>query len=64
MKILVLTYGTRGDVQPLISLCKELTKAGHSVTLATAARFEALATAHDVHFSALSDELLGTIDTQ
>lgn len=64
MKILVLTYGTRGDVQPFIALCKELTRAGHSVKLATAARFEALATAHDVQFAALSDELLGIIDTQ
>ncbi len=64
MKILVLTYGTRGDVQPFVALCKELKKAGHFVTLATAARFEAMATAHDVKFAPLNDELLGIIDTQ
>ncbi|MCF8081335.1 MAG: glycosyltransferase [Desulfobacterales bacterium] len=34
MKILVATYGSRGDVQPIIALCLALRSAGHEVLLA------------------------------
>ena len=35
MKILIPAIGSRGDVQPFISLCQGLIEAGHQVTLAT-----------------------------
>lgn len=35
MKILISSYGTRGDVQPYLALAVGLQKAGHQVTLAT-----------------------------
>src|SRR6266496_395625 len=40
MKVTILTYGSRGDVQPLIHLSVGLIARGHSVKLAAPARFE------------------------
>jgi len=39
MKISILTFGTRGDVQPYIALGLGLKAAGHSVTIATLKEF-------------------------
>ena len=41
MKITILTYGSRGDVQPFLALALGLEKAGHRVKLAAPHRFEA-----------------------
>ena len=38
MQILILTVGTRGDVQPYVALGKGLLQAGHDVTICTCAR--------------------------
>jgi len=40
MNILLLTYGSRGDVQPFLALPLGLQKAGHAVTLAAPFRFQ------------------------
>ena len=42
MHIALLTYGTRGDVQPLIALGLGLQRRGHSVNLAAPAAYAAL----------------------
>jgi sterol 3beta-glucosyltransferase len=39
MKITILTYGSRGDVQPFVALAVGLQAAGHTVTLAAPHRF-------------------------
>jgi sterol 3beta-glucosyltransferase len=39
MKITILTYGSRGDVQPFLPLSLRLIKEGHSVKLAAPSRF-------------------------
>lgn len=41
MKITILTYGSRGDVQPFLALAVGLQQAGHQVKLAAPHRFEA-----------------------
>jgi UDP:flavonoid glycosyltransferase YjiC (YdhE family) len=43
MKITILTYGSRGDVQPLLPLSARLMEAGHAVKLAAPFRFKSLA---------------------
>src|SRR5512140_950189 len=53
MKIAILTYGTRGDVQPLLALAVGLQNAGHSVRLAAPERFAALAARHNIPFAPL-----------
>jgi UDP:flavonoid glycosyltransferase YjiC (YdhE family) len=50
MKILIITVGTRGDVQPYLALAKGLMRAGHELWLATDATFESFVTAAGVGF--------------
>ncbi|MBU1660757.1 MAG: glycosyltransferase [Chloroflexi bacterium] len=54
MKITILTYGSRGDVQPFMALSVGLQKAGHQVRLAAPHRFEAFVGAHNIPFVPLA----------
>ncbi|KAF2739361.1 sterol 3-beta-glucosyltransferase [Polyplosphaeria fusca] len=51
LKIVCLTIGSRGDVQPYISLCKELLKEGHHPRIATHAEFEGWVRKHGIDFA-------------
>ncbi len=53
MKITILTYGSRGDVQPYVALALGLQKAGHSVRLAAPHRFDDFAGQHQIPFAPL-----------
>ncbi len=53
MRITLLTYGSRGDVQPFTALAQGLQSAGHKVRLAAPARFARLAEAYGVPFAPL-----------
>lgn len=53
MKITLLTYGSRGDVQPFVALARGLQAAGHCVRLAAPHRFAGFAAEHGVPFAAL-----------
>lgn len=63
MKILILTIGSRGDVQPYVALGRGLQQAGHSVTLCTGALFQELVTAHGLSFLPLDDEMIRLADS-
>lgn len=56
MKITLLTYGSRGDVQPFLALAQGLQGNGHRVKLCAPHRFEAFAGEHRVPFVALAGE--------
>lgn len=56
MKIIILTFGSRGDVQPFLALAVGLKKAGHEVTLAGPRRFAELVMHHGVSFAPLSGD--------
>lgn len=56
MKITILTYGSRGDVQPFISLSLGLMAAGHSVKLAAPGRFKDLVESYGIQFVLLAGE--------
>ncbi|NNE65351.1 MAG: glycosyltransferase family 1 protein [Pyrinomonadaceae bacterium] len=58
MKVLVLTIGSRGDVQPYLALAKGLKDAGHEVLLATASSFEEFVTREGVDFFPMSNGLV------
>jgi sterol 3beta-glucosyltransferase len=49
MKILISTFGVRGDVQPYLALAVGLQAAGHRVTLATSQNFTAWIESYGVH---------------
>ncbi len=63
MNILIVTLGSRGDVQPYVALGKGLQAAGHTVTVCTAASFETFITGHGLHYGYLNNELLDLMDT-
>lgn len=56
MKITILTYGSRGDVQPFLALAVGLQKAGHTVTLAAPHRFEGFVAEQGVGFAPLAGD--------
>jgi sterol 3beta-glucosyltransferase len=51
LTIVCLTIGSRGDVQPYISLCKALLKEGHKPRIATHAEFEPWVRQHGIDFA-------------
>lgn len=63
MNVLILTVGTRGDVQPYVALGLGLQRAGHRVLLATAADFAAFVTGYGLDFAPLSAEYLALLQT-
>ena len=56
MKITILTYGSRGDVQPFVALAHGLQKNGHVVKLAAPHRFEEFVTSNGVSFVPLAGD--------
>lgn len=64
MRILILTYGSRGDVQPFVALGRALVARGHEVTLGTARRFETFVREAGLGFAAMSDAMLNLLDTE
>ena len=56
MKITILTYGSRGDVQPFLALAIGLQKAGHLVNLAAPRRFESLVLPYGFQFTPLAGD--------
>ncbi|MFN2208056.1 MAG: glycosyltransferase, partial [Candidatus Promineifilaceae bacterium] len=63
MNILIITFGSRGDVQPYLALGKGLKTAGHDVTLCTAEQFEPLIRENGLNYGYMTGELLKLIDT-
>jgi sterol 3beta-glucosyltransferase len=56
MKIAILTYGSRGDVQPFVALARRLRQSGHSPLLAAPGRFSNFAARFNVDFVSLPGE--------
>jgi sterol 3beta-glucosyltransferase len=56
MKITILTYGSRGDVQPFIPLSLGLMAKGHTVKLAAPWRFKVLVEGYGIQFIPLAGE--------
>ena len=56
MKITILTYGSRGDVQPFLPLSLGLMANGHAVKLAAPFRFKKLVEDHSINFVPLAGD--------
>jgi len=63
MRVLLLTLGSRGDVEPFVALAAALQRAGHQATLAAATRFHPLAQAHGVTTVALGDGFIELMES-
>ena len=55
MKVLIMTLGTRGDVQPFVALARGLLAAGHEVVLAAPERFAGFVAGYGVPFAGVDD---------
>jgi sterol 3beta-glucosyltransferase len=58
MKILILTFGTRGDLQPYVALGIGLKKAGHTVGICTSEGYKTFVEEHQLSYVYMSNELL------
>lgn len=58
MLITILTAGTRGDVQPYISVGRELKKAGHAVRVATFKTFEDMVKSSDLELYPIKGDVV------
>jgi sterol 3beta-glucosyltransferase len=56
MRITILTYGSRGDVQPFLPLSARLMQEGHSVKLAAPFRFKPIVEEHGIDFVPLAGD--------
>jgi UDP:flavonoid glycosyltransferase YjiC (YdhE family) len=63
MRIAIQTLGTRGDVQPYLSLARGLKEQGHQVQIAAPEQFVAFAIRHGVPFAPLPGEFLALLNT-
>lgn len=58
MRVLLSTYGTRGDVQPFVALAKALKARGHEVALCTPTGFRDMVERHAVPYAHMDNGLL------
>lgn len=63
MKVVFLTLGTRGDVQPYLALGKGLCRKGHSVVICTGLSFKDFIESNGVGFVAASADLMAILKT-
>jgi UDP:flavonoid glycosyltransferase YjiC (YdhE family) len=63
VRVLLLTFGTRGDVQPYVALAAGLGVAGHDVGLCTAEGYRELVESAGVAYLHMSNEMLALVQT-
>lgn len=64
MKIIFLTLGSRGDVQPYVALAKELIKNGHEALVCTGASFKKFIEENGVGFHEATADLMAILDSE
>ncbi len=62
MRIVMIAFGSRGDVQPYIALGTGLLRAGHSVRVVTHSLFEPLARKYGLEFEPVSIDPRGVVE--
>ncbi|NQT04331.1 MAG: glycosyltransferase family 1 protein [Planctomycetes bacterium] len=63
MNVFIITFGSRGDVQPYVALGKGLKTAGHTVTICTCSSFESFITDHGLNYGYAADDLMKLMDS-
>ena len=58
MKILIVTIGTRGDVQPYVALGRALMESGHEITICTCAHFEAFIREYGLGYAYVNNDFI------
>ena len=63
MRVLVLTFGTRGDIQPYVALARALIDAGHEAAVCTAEGFRHLVEGAGVPYLHMGNDMLDLMQT-
>ncbi len=63
MKILIVTQGTRGDVQPYIALGRALVESGNTVTICTCTHFESFVREHGLDYAYVNNDFIDFMHT-
>lgn len=63
MKILIVTVGTRGDVEPYIALGRELMTSGHEVTICTCAHFAPFIREYGLDYAYVNNDFIDFMHT-
>jgi len=58
VKVLIITLGSRGDVQPYVALGRGLKAAGHQVTLCTSVSFAKFVTQNGLDYGHMNDDMI------
>ncbi len=61
MRVLIYTFGTRGDVQPFLALAQRLVRAGHEAAVCTAAGYRHLVEGAGVDYLHMGNDMLQLI---
>ncbi|MBK8023464.1 MAG: glycosyltransferase family 1 protein [Chloroflexi bacterium] len=64
MNILILTIGSRGDIQPFVALGARARAEGHRVTVCTASSFQGFVEAQGLIYAPMTDELIRLADSK
>jgi sterol 3beta-glucosyltransferase len=64
MRILLLTLGTRGDVQPFIALGRGLKRIGHDVTVCTSSGFATWIRDHGLGYAHMNNDVLDLVNSE
>ncbi len=64
MKITILTLGTRGDVQPYVTLAKELIRHGHEVLICTGRSFQKFVEQNGVSFHEATVDFMAMLESE
>jgi sterol 3beta-glucosyltransferase len=57
-KILIMTIGSRGDIQPFVALGKGLQAAGHTIALQTAESYKPFVEDHGLQYAYMNDDFM------
>ena len=63
MKILIVTIGTRGDVQPYVALGRALMESGHEITICTCAHFEPFVREYGLDYAYVNNDFIDFMHT-
>jgi sterol 3beta-glucosyltransferase len=58
MKILIITIGSRGDIQPFVALGQYLQKQGYEVALQTAKSYQTFVETHELRYVYMNDDFI------
>ena len=64
VRVLILTFGTQGDVRPFVALAKGLRAAGHEAAVCTAEGFRSLVIGAGVDYVHMGNEMLDLVQSE